>query len=60
MSDAILIIDDDANLLAAMRRELCDRYTIKTAQGGEEAVALLATGAVIVPLVISAVRAARQ
>lgn len=44
MSDAILIVDDDANLLAAMRRELCDRYTIKTAQGGEEAVALLATG----------------
>jgi response regulator RpfG family c-di-GMP phosphodiesterase len=44
MSDVILIIDDDANLLAAMRRQLRDRFTIRTAQGGEEAVALLATG----------------
>lgn len=41
MNDMVLIIDDDANLLAAMRRQLRDRFTVKTVLGGEEAIAFL-------------------
>jgi|HubBroStandDraft_1064217.scaffolds.fasta_scaffold00163_14 response regulator RpfG family c-di-GMP phosphodiesterase len=44
MNDAILIIDDDPNLLAAMRRQLRDRFTMKTATSGDEAVVLLGEG----------------
>jgi response regulator RpfG family c-di-GMP phosphodiesterase len=42
MNDTILIIDDDANLLAAMQRQLRSRFSVKTVQGGEETIALLA------------------
>jgi len=41
MSSSILIIDDDVNLLSAMKRQLRGKFLIITAQGGEEAVALL-------------------
>lgn len=41
MSSSILIIDDDVNLLSAMRRQLRGKFSVNTAQGGEEALALL-------------------
>lgn len=44
MGDKVLVIDDDANLLAAMRRQLRSRFELITALGGEEAVALLEGG----------------
>lgn len=41
MSDLVVIVDDDANLIAGLRRQLRRRYNLVTAQGGEEAIALL-------------------
>lgn len=40
----ILLIDDDVNLLAALKRQFRGRYPIETATGGEEAVARIAGG----------------
>jgi DNA-binding NtrC family response regulator len=37
MSQRILCVDDDANVLAAFQRNLRRRFTIETALGGEEA-----------------------
>ncbi|GEO81121.1 HD domain-containing phosphohydrolase [Pararhodospirillum oryzae] len=42
MEDRILVIDDDHHLLSALRRQLSDAFTIVPAQGGEEALALVA------------------
>lgn len=39
-SDKILVVDDDANLLAGMRRLLGQKFTIVTAEGGIEALGL--------------------
>ena len=36
-SDKVLMVDDDANLLAGMRRLLGQKFTIVTAEGGIEA-----------------------
>ncbi len=42
MADAILIVDDEANVLSALRRELFDEdYEVVTALSGEEALGLL-------------------
>jgi response regulator RpfG family c-di-GMP phosphodiesterase len=41
MNGAVLIIDDDANLLSAMKRQLRGRFTVVTAQGGEEGLTLI-------------------
>lgn len=38
----LLIIDDDAMVLSALRRRLCRRYEVMTVLGGVEALALLA------------------
>lgn len=43
MAEHILIIDDDGNLLAAMRRQLRGRFLVATAGSGEEAVELIAS-----------------
>ena len=37
MSNKILLIDDDANLLAALQRQLRKHFDVSIAQGGEEA-----------------------
>jgi response regulator RpfG family c-di-GMP phosphodiesterase len=42
MSDQVLFIDDDASLLAAMERSLRRKFNLKTATGGEAALALMA------------------
>jgi len=42
MSEKILFVDDDANLLAACRRNLGRQFAIDTAEGGEAALAKLA------------------
>jgi response regulator RpfG family c-di-GMP phosphodiesterase len=39
MRSCVLVIDDDANLLSAMRRQFRGKIDIHTAQGGEEALA---------------------
>ena len=41
MHDRILIVDDDANLLQAMRRQLFDTFDVTTAEGGEAALDLI-------------------
>jgi len=41
MSSTILIVDDDVNLLSAMKRQLRGHFPVTTAQSGEEAVAFL-------------------
>jgi len=38
MLDRVLLIDDDANLLAALQRQLRKNYDLTTAQGGKEAI----------------------
>lgn len=43
MSKKVLVVDDDANLLAGIRRQLRRVYDLTTVQGGEEALALLDT-----------------
>jgi len=40
----VLVVDDDLNLLAAMKRELRGRYDLSFAPGGEEALSLLQAG----------------
>ena len=40
MHDRILIVDDDTNLLQAMRRQLFDVYDVATAEGGAAALEL--------------------
>ncbi|MCF8479357.1 MAG: response regulator [Rhodospirillum sp.] len=42
MSETILIVDDDVNLLAGMRRLLRRKFTVETVDGGEEALLHLA------------------
>ncbi len=46
MPEAVLIVDDDANLLSSMRRQLRGKYELMMAQGGEEALGLLRQGPV--------------
>jgi response regulator RpfG family c-di-GMP phosphodiesterase len=41
MSETILIVDDDANLLAGLRRLLRRKFTVETVEGGEEALLYL-------------------
>ncbi len=41
MSGKVLIVDDDANLIAGLRRQLRKQYDLMTAQGGEEALAAI-------------------
>lgn len=41
MSEHVLIVDDDANLLSALRRQLRGRFMIATAMGGEQALELI-------------------
>jgi response regulator RpfG family c-di-GMP phosphodiesterase len=43
MSEQILIVDDDVNLLAAMRRQLRGRFNVTTAASGEEALDVFRT-----------------
>lgn len=45
MSHAILIVDDDPNILASYRRSLGRRHNITVAEGGPAALALLDAGA---------------
>jgi response regulator RpfG family c-di-GMP phosphodiesterase len=41
MTDTILVVDDDVNLLSAMRRQLRGRFNVVTAGSGEEALTLI-------------------
>lgn len=43
MSDKILLVDDEPNVLELMQRQLRNRFDIKTAQSGEEALEVLRT-----------------
>src|SRR5690606_11384892 len=43
MTDRILFVDDDANVLAAQRRLLRGRFEMDSAQGGEEALRAIET-----------------
>jgi len=43
MSEKILCVDDDANILAAYQRNLRKQFTIDTALGGEQALAAIET-----------------
>jgi response regulator RpfG family c-di-GMP phosphodiesterase len=43
MSNQILCVDDDANILSALQRGLRKRFSIHTALGGEEALSLVRT-----------------
>ena len=43
MSEKILCVDDDANILAAYQRNLRKQFTINTALGGEQALAAIET-----------------
>ncbi len=43
MSQKILCVDDEANLLAGIQRNLRRQFQVDTAQGGEQALALLET-----------------
>jgi len=43
MSDKILLVDDEPNVLESMQRQLRNRFDIKTAQSGEEALEVLKT-----------------
>ena len=43
MTETILIVDDDVNLLAALKRQLRGRFVIETAQSGEEALFMMTT-----------------
>lgn len=44
MNGGILLVDDDLNLLAAMKRQLRGKFAIDTASSGEDAVAHIAAG----------------
>lgn len=41
MGECILVVDDDPHLLSALRRQLGERFTLETAQGGANAVDLV-------------------
>ncbi|HEB79963.1 MAG TPA: response regulator, partial [Rhodospirillales bacterium] len=41
MTGKILIIDDDANLLAGLRRQFRKQFDLSTARSGEQALALV-------------------
>lgn len=43
MSDKILLVDDEPNVLESMQRQLRNRFDVKTAQSGEEALEVLKT-----------------
>ncbi|KAF0114950.1 MAG: response regulator [Rhodospirillaceae bacterium] len=43
MSERILLVDDDPNLLSALQRHLRRRFDLATAQGGEEALTTVQT-----------------
>jgi response regulator RpfG family c-di-GMP phosphodiesterase len=43
MSDKILLVDDESNVLESIRRQLRNRFEIVTAESGEEALAALKT-----------------
>jgi len=43
MGEKILLVDDEANVLEAIQRQLRNRFDIKTAQSGEEALEVLRT-----------------
>lgn len=43
MSEKILFVDDDANILASFRRRLARRYYVTTVMNGEQALEVLAT-----------------
>jgi len=42
MTEKILFVDDDANILSAYQRQLRKQFTLETAEGGEKALAMLA------------------
>lgn len=42
MSEKILFVDDDSNILEAYKRQMRKRFTIETALGGEEGLAVIA------------------
>ncbi len=44
MSERILLVDDEANILSGFQRHLRKRFRIKTALGGEQALQLLESG----------------
>ena len=41
MSEKVLLVDDDSNVLDGFRRSLCHDFSIETAQGGKEALAMV-------------------
>ncbi len=41
MSNNLLFIDDDANILASYKRQLRKQFCVDTAQGGEQGLAAL-------------------
>ncbi len=43
MSNRVLIVDDDANLLAGLRRQFRNGFDLHLAQGGAEALAQVAS-----------------
>jgi response regulator RpfG family c-di-GMP phosphodiesterase len=43
LSDRVLIVDDDANLLAGLRRQFREGFNLRLAQGGAEALELVAS-----------------
>lgn len=43
MEDKVLLVDDDTNLLSALRRQLHGNYQIITAAGGEKALSVMET-----------------
>lgn len=46
MNGGILLIDDDVNLLAAMKRQFRGKFALETATSGEEAIARIAAGSI--------------
>ena len=41
MNDKILLVDDEAKVLAAIKRQLRKKFSIETAQSGEEALRII-------------------
>lgn len=54
--EAILLVDDDPNVLSGYRRQLGRRYRLLTAAGGEEALALLDGESAAVAVVVADMR----
>jgi len=44
MSEKNLLVDDEPNVLESMQRQLRNRFDVKSAQSGEEALEVLRTG----------------